>query len=93
MQDRTDDGKRFRVLTVIDEFTRRSLAIVVARRVGSYGVLHCLTDLFVPTDRPSRFGLTMRLSLWLATGTSGLAGSASGRSSSSSFGTTKIRFR
>ena len=29
VQDRTEDGRRFRMLTVIDEFTRRCLAIVV----------------------------------------------------------------
>lgn len=31
------------MLTVIDEFTRRCLAIVVARRLRSDDVLHCLT--------------------------------------------------
>ena len=36
---------RFRMLTVIDEYTRRCLAIVVARRLRSDDVLHCLTDL------------------------------------------------
>lgn len=34
------------MLTVIDEFTRRCLAIVVARRLRSDDVLHCLTELF-----------------------------------------------
>lgn len=34
------------MLTVIDEFTRRSLAIVVVRKLNSDDVLHCLTDLF-----------------------------------------------
>ena len=37
MQDRTEDGRRFRMLTAIDEFTRRCLAIVVARRLRSDG--------------------------------------------------------
>jgi transposase InsO family protein len=46
VQDLTADGRRFRMLTVIDEFTRRCLAIVVARRLRSDDVLHCLTDLF-----------------------------------------------
>ena len=35
------------MLTVIDEFTRRCLAIIVARKLRSDDVLHCLTDLFV----------------------------------------------
>ena len=38
--------RAFRMLTVIDEFTRGCLAIVVARKLNSDDVLHCLTDLF-----------------------------------------------
>ena len=45
VQDQTEDKRKFRMLTVIDEFTRRCLAIVVARRLRSDDVLHCLTDL------------------------------------------------
>ena len=52
VQDRTQDGRPFRMLTVIDEFTRRCLAIVVARRLRSDNVLHCLTDLFVDHGPP-----------------------------------------
>ena len=37
----------FRMLTVIDEFTRRCMAIVVDRRLNADNVLHCLTELFV----------------------------------------------
>jgi len=40
------------MLTVIDEFTRQSLAIVVARKLRSDDVLHCLTDLFVAHGTP-----------------------------------------
>ena len=46
VQDRTHDGKAFRMLTVIDEFTRRCLAIPVARKLKSDDVLACLTELF-----------------------------------------------
>ena len=35
------------MLTVIDEFTRRCMAVVVERRLNSDNVLHCLTELFV----------------------------------------------
>jgi putative transposase len=52
VQDRTEDERSFRTLTVIDEFTRRCLAIVVARRLRSDDVLHCLTDLFVEHGPP-----------------------------------------
>jgi transposase InsO family protein len=45
VQDKTEDKRPFRMLTVIDEFTRRCLAIVVARRLRSDDLLHCLTDL------------------------------------------------
>lgn len=46
VMDRTHDGRAFRMLTVIDEYTRQCLAIVTARRLRSDDVLHCLTDLF-----------------------------------------------
>jgi hypothetical protein len=34
VQDRTQDGRAFRMLVVLDEFTRRCLAIVVARKLS-----------------------------------------------------------
>ncbi len=49
---RTHDGRAFRMLTVIDEFTRECLAIEVARRLRSDDVLHVLTDLFVRHGPP-----------------------------------------
>jgi transposase InsO family protein len=52
MQDRTENRRRFRILTVIDEFTRQSLAIVVARKLRSDDVLHCLTGLFIAHGMP-----------------------------------------
>ncbi len=52
VQARTHDGKAFRMLTVIDEFTRECLAIEVARRLRSDDVLHVLTDLFVQHGPP-----------------------------------------
>ena len=50
--DRTHDGRAIKILTVIDESTRQSLAIVVARKIKSDDVLHCLTDLFVKHRPP-----------------------------------------
>jgi transposase InsO family protein len=52
VQDRTSDGRPFRMLTVIDEYTRECLAIVVARRLSSDDVLQALTDLFVERGPP-----------------------------------------
>lgn len=49
---RTHDGRAFRMLTVIDEYTRRCLAIVVARRLRSDDVLHCLAALFAEHGPP-----------------------------------------
>ena len=50
--DRTHDGQAIKILTLIDEYTRESLAIVVARKIKSDDVLHCLTDLFVKHGPP-----------------------------------------
>ena len=52
VSDRTYDGRAIKVLTVIDEYSRQSLAIVVARKIKSDDVLHCLTDLFVKHGTP-----------------------------------------
>ena len=49
---RTHDGRSFRMLTVIDEFTRECLAIPVARKLRSDDVLQILTDLFVERGVP-----------------------------------------
>ena len=52
VMDRTHDGRKFRMLTVIDEFTRRCMAVVVERRLNSDNLLHCLTELFVQHGPP-----------------------------------------
>ena len=52
VMERTQDGKTFRMLTVLDEFTRECLAIHVARRIRSDDVLHLLTDLFSDRGPP-----------------------------------------
>ena len=49
---RTYGGKLFRMLTILDEFTRESLAIVVARNFRSEDVMHCLADLFLDRGVP-----------------------------------------
>jgi putative transposase len=52
VQARTHDGRAFRMLTVIDEFTHESLAIEVGRRLQSDDVLHLLAELFVRHGPP-----------------------------------------
>jgi len=44
---RTHDGRAFRMLNVLDEFTRESLAIRVRRKLSSTDVIDVLTDLFI----------------------------------------------
>ncbi len=51
--DRTSDGRAFRMLTLIDEYTRECLAIDVARSLKSGDVLERLSDLFVRRGVPS----------------------------------------
>lgn len=50
VQDRTQDGRTIRMLTVIDEFTRECLAIEVARRLRHDDVLQVLAELFTQHD-------------------------------------------
>jgi transposase InsO family protein len=52
LSDRTADGRPFRVLAVIDEYTRECLALVVRRNLSSEDVLETLTDLFVSRGTP-----------------------------------------
>jgi transposase InsO family protein len=52
VQDRTRDGKRLRMLTVIDEYTRECFAIRVARLLNSQDVLDVLGDLMVERGVP-----------------------------------------
>jgi putative transposase len=52
VQARTHNGRAFRMLTVIDEFTRECLAIEVSRRLRSDDVLHVLANLFIQHSPP-----------------------------------------
>ena len=49
---RTHDGRAIRLLTLVDEYTRKCLAIDVARRLDSEDVLERLTWLFVMRGVP-----------------------------------------
>ena len=44
---RTSDGRSFRILTLIDEYTRECLATMVARKITSQDVIDQLFNLFV----------------------------------------------
>ncbi|MCV2883069.1 IS3 family transposase [Actibacterium sp. XHP0104] len=49
---RTDDGKVFRTLNILDEHSRECLAIKVKRRLNSSDVIDALTDLFILRGAP-----------------------------------------
>ena len=52
MADRTNDGRAFRILNIIDEFTRECLAMKVARRINSQAVIDELFKLFIFRGTP-----------------------------------------
>jgi putative transposase len=47
VEDRTHDGRKYRMLNVLDEYTRECLAIRVRRRLNATDVIDVLTDLFL----------------------------------------------
>ena len=52
MEGRTHNGVKFRILNVIDEYTRECLAVKVSRRLNSHSVVEVLTDLFIERGIP-----------------------------------------
>ncbi len=53
VHDRTHDGKTFRVLNIIDEFSKECLATVAKRRLNSQDVILTLADLFIKHGCPT----------------------------------------
>ena len=47
VEDRTHDGRKYRMLNVIDEFTHECLAICIERSLKSADVIDVLSDLFI----------------------------------------------
>lgn len=50
--EKTHDGRPFKILNIIDEFTRECLASFVARRIRSQDVIFILADLFIEHGIP-----------------------------------------
>ena len=50
---RTDDGKAFRTLNILDEYSRECLAIRVKRKLNSTDVIDALTDRFILRGTPA----------------------------------------
>ena len=53
VEGRTHDGRKFRILAIIDEASRECMALLVARRIRSADVLAILADLFVIHGPPA----------------------------------------
>ena len=53
VHERTHDGRAFRTLNVIDEYTRECLMIRVKRKLNSIDVIDVLTDLFILRGPPA----------------------------------------
>jgi len=47
VEDRTHDGRKYRMLNVVDEFTHECLAIRVGRKLKATDVIDVLSDLFI----------------------------------------------
>lgn len=54
VEHRTHDGRKFRMLCVVDEFTREALAIMAKRRPNSSDVHEVLAELMPARETPSR---------------------------------------
>jgi len=52
VSEQTHDGRKLRLLTVIDEYSRECLAIRVARHITSQDVLYTLSELFLEKGLP-----------------------------------------
>jgi len=52
VEDRTHDGRKYRMLNIIDEFTRECLAIRVNRKLNSTDVIDVLSDVCIMRGVP-----------------------------------------
>jgi transposase InsO family protein len=55
VEDRTHDGRKYRMLNVIDEFTHECLVIRVSRKLKAVDVIDVLSDLFIRQPVGERF--------------------------------------
>ena len=74
VMDRTEDGRRLKLLTVVDEFTRECLAIHVARSITAEDLIDQLAALFIERGAPAHIRsdngpefIAKELRRWLAT--------------------------
>jgi len=69
----THDGRTLRLLTLIDEYTRRCLALRVARRLNSYDLIETLADVMLEHGVPEHIRsdngpefVALKLRQWLS---------------------------
>ena len=53
VEDRTQNGRKYRMLNVVDEFTHECLAIRINRRLKALDVIDVLSNLFILRGVPS----------------------------------------
>ena len=53
VEDRTHDGRKYRMLNIIDEFTHECLAIRIDRKLKAIDVIDVLSDLFIMRGVPA----------------------------------------
>jgi putative transposase len=70
----THDGRKLKILNIIDEFTRENVASIVARRINSQGVIFALADAMLERGVPDHIRsdngpefIAKRLKKWLTT--------------------------
>jgi len=71
VHDRTHEGRPFRILNIIDEFTREALTCHVARKINSQNIIFILADLFLTRGIPEHIRsdngpefIAKKLNLW-----------------------------
>jgi putative transposase len=52
VEDRTHEGRKYRMLNVVDEFTHECIAIRIERKLKSIDVIDTLSDLFITRGVP-----------------------------------------
>ncbi len=52
VEERTSDGRKFRLLNIIDEYTRECLAIRIDRKMTASSVIDTLADIFIQRGTP-----------------------------------------
>lgn len=53
VMDRTEDGRSFKILNVIDEYSRECVGCLVQRKINSFDVLEFLVKLFLMRGQPA----------------------------------------